>query len=51
MKFPVEFPLSSEKSMYDVLGDDLYPFMLVQLGSAYGYLIVSTQSNSACNET
>ena len=39
-----EFPLSSEKSMFDVLQEELYPSMVVQMGSAFAAFMVSSLS-------
>jgi len=37
--YPEELTLSSEKSMEEVLGADMYPYVIMQLGSAYAGLI------------
>ena len=39
--YPEELPLSSEKSMEEVLGEDMYPYIILQLGSAYAGMMVS----------
>ena len=35
-----EGALSTQKSMHDLHGDDLYPCLIVHLGSAHGWLKV-----------
>ena len=48
--YPEDLQLSSEKSTEEVLGADMYPYVIMQLGSAYAGLIVKKRINSFFNQ-
>ena len=40
LQYPEDMELSRDKSMADVQGDAMYPFVYLQLGSAYAAMLV-----------